>query len=62
MRVRNFVQDDAHIFCTEDQIQSEVAMMLELVQSVYTDFGFNDNYISFGLTARKTGWYRCGLG
>ncbi|KTD44167.1 threonine--tRNA ligase [Legionella parisiensis] len=41
MRVRNMVQDDAHIFCTEDQIQSEVAMMLELVQSVYTDFGFN---------------------
>jgi len=42
MRVRNFVQDDAHIFCTEDQIQSEVAMMLELVQSVYADFGFSD--------------------
>ena len=42
MRVRNMVQDDAHIFCTEDQIQSEVAMMLELVQSVYTDFGFNE--------------------
>jgi threonyl-tRNA synthetase len=42
MRVRNMVQDDAHIFCTEDQIQSEVAMMLELVQSVYTDFGFSE--------------------
>ena len=42
MRVRNFVQDDAHIFCTEDQIQSEVAMMLELVQSVYKDFGFTE--------------------
>ncbi len=41
MRVRNFVQDDAHIFCTESQIQSEVAMMLELVQSVYADFGFS---------------------
>lgn len=40
MRVRNFRQDDAHIFCTEDQIQSEVAMMLELVESVYKDFGF----------------------
>lgn len=40
MRVRNFVQDDAHIFCTEEQIQSEVAMMLDLVDSVYTDFGF----------------------
>lgn len=40
MRVRNFVQDDAHVFCTEDQIQSEVAMLLEFVQSVYADFGF----------------------
>jgi threonyl-tRNA synthetase len=40
MRVRNMVQDDAHIFCTEEQIQSEVSMMLQLVQSVYTDFGF----------------------
>ena len=40
MRVRNFVQDDAHIFCTEEQIQSEVTMMLQLVQSVYRDFGF----------------------
>ncbi|HEM7041001.1 TPA: threonine--tRNA ligase [Legionella pneumophila] len=42
MRVRNMVQDDAHIFCTEDQIQSEVAIMLELVQSVYKDFGFTE--------------------
>ena len=40
MRVRNMVQDDAHIFCTEAQIQSEVAMMLELVETVYADFGF----------------------
>ncbi len=40
MRVRNMVQDDAHIFCTPAQIQSEVAMMLELVQTVYADFGF----------------------
>lgn len=42
MRVRNMVQDDAHIFCTENQIQSEVTMMLELVQSVYADFGFTE--------------------
>lgn len=41
MRVRGFVQDDAHIFCTEDQIQSEVSDLLALVQSVYADFGFN---------------------
>lgn len=41
MRVRNFVQDDAHIFCTEDQIQSEVATLLIFIQSVYADFGFD---------------------
>lgn len=41
MRVRNFVQDDGHIFCTENQIQSEVTKLLELVQSVYADFGFD---------------------
>jgi threonyl-tRNA synthetase len=41
MRVRNFVQDDGHIFCTEAQIESEVASLLSLVQSVYADFGFD---------------------
>lgn len=50
MRVRNFVQDDAHIFCTEDQIQSEVAMMLEFVESVYSDFGFES--ITYRLARR----------
>ncbi|KTC85131.1 threonine--tRNA ligase [Legionella brunensis] len=50
MRVRNMVQDDAHIFCTEEQIQSEVAMMLELVQSVYADFGFT--HIKYRLALR----------
>ena len=42
MRVRGFVQDDAHIFCTEDQIQSEVAAFIELLHTVYEDFGFTD--------------------
>jgi threonyl-tRNA synthetase len=42
MRVRNFVQDDAHIFCTEDQIQSEVSAFIDLLFEVYADFGFND--------------------
>jgi threonyl-tRNA synthetase len=40
MRVRNFVQDDAHIFCTEDQIQSEVSAFIDLLFKVYADFGF----------------------
>lgn len=42
MRVRGFVQDDAHIFCTEDQIQTEVAAFIDLLYGVYTDFGFNE--------------------
>ena len=42
MRVRGFVQDDGHIFCTEDQIQSEVAAFMELVFAVYRDFGFDE--------------------
>ena len=42
MRVRNFVQDDAHIFCTEDQLQDEVSAFIDLVYDVYADFGFTD--------------------
>jgi threonyl-tRNA synthetase len=42
MRVRNFVQDDAHIFCTEDQIQAEVSSFIDLVFKVYRDFGFEE--------------------
>jgi threonyl-tRNA synthetase len=42
MRVRSFTQDDAHIFCTEEQIQSEVSAFIALVYAVYEDFGFND--------------------
>ena len=53
MRVRNMVQDDAHIFCTEEQIQSEVAMMLELVQSVYSDFGFSEIKYRLALRPEK---------
>jgi threonyl-tRNA synthetase len=42
MRLRGFTQDDAHIFCTEDQIQSEVATFIDLLHEVYADFGFNE--------------------
>jgi threonyl-tRNA synthetase len=42
MRVRSFSQDDAHIFCTEDQIQSEVAEFIDLLYRVYKDFGFEE--------------------
>ena len=42
MRVRAFTQDDGHIFCTEDQIQSEVIAFTTLLQKVYKDFGYTD--------------------
>ncbi|MGA7799652.1 MAG: threonine--tRNA ligase [Gammaproteobacteria bacterium] len=42
MRVRGFTQDDAHIFCTEDQIQQEVSAFIDLLFKVYADFGFED--------------------
>lgn len=42
MRVRGFVQDDAHIFCAEDQIQEEVASFIRMLEGVYDDFGFDD--------------------
>ena len=42
MRVRNFVQDDAHIFCTEAQIQSEISAFIDLLFDVYKDFGFTE--------------------
>jgi threonyl-tRNA synthetase len=42
MRLRNFVQDDAHIFCTDEQIQDEVSSFIDLLYQVYADFGFTD--------------------
>ncbi|MBT6385024.1 MAG: threonine--tRNA ligase [Alphaproteobacteria bacterium] len=47
MRVRGFVQDDAHIFCREDQIASETKDFCDLLMSVYKDFGFTDVAIKF---------------
>ncbi|MXS85274.1 threonine--tRNA ligase [Nitrosomonas sp. HPC101] len=45
MRVRSFTQDDAHIFCTEDQILEEVIKFIDLLNQVYMDFGFDENLI-----------------
>jgi len=42
MRVRGFVQDDAHIFCSEAQVESEVRLFIDLLQRVYADFGFDE--------------------
>jgi len=47
MRVRGFTQDDAHIFCTEDQITEECKTVCSLILSIYKDFGFEDIHIKF---------------
>jgi len=47
MRVRGFVQDDAHIFCSEDQIASECVAFYQLLKEVYDDFGFTDIKVKF---------------
>lgn len=49
MRVRGFVQDDGHIFCTEEQIEAEVAAFNALVLKVYKDFGFTDVAVKLAL-------------
>lgn len=47
MRVRHFTQDDAHVFCTEDQITEECVLLNKLILSIYEDFGFTDVIIKF---------------
>ncbi len=52
MRVRGFVQDDGHIFCTEAQIPSEVAKFCDLLKNMYRDFGFEDDSILVKFSTR----------
>ncbi|MBT5229012.1 MAG: threonine--tRNA ligase, partial [Methylococcales bacterium] len=53
MRVRGFVQDDAHIFCTESQVQSEVSAFMDLLFDVYKHFGFEDVLIKLSTRPEK---------
>lgn len=53
MRVRAFVQDDAHIFCTEEQIQPEVSDFIQMLQAVYADFGFTDVLVKLSTRPEK---------
>ena len=53
MRVRNFIQDDAHIFCAESQIQSEVLSFIDLVFNVYKTFGFENILIKLSTRPEK---------
>ena len=53
MRVRGFTQDDGHIFCTEEQVQGEVAVFDKLVRQVYADFGFTEVAVKLALRPEK---------
>jgi threonyl-tRNA synthetase len=53
MRVRAFTQDDAHIFCTEDQIMAEALKINDLILSIYADFGFDDIVIKLSTRPEK---------
>jgi len=53
MRVRGFTQDDAHIFCTEAQIQDEVSAFIDMLQEVYADFGFNEVLVKLSTRPEK---------
>jgi threonyl-tRNA synthetase len=53
MRVRAFAQDDAHIFCTPDQMQSESAAFIDLLYKIYADFGFNEVLVKLSTRPEK---------
>jgi threonyl-tRNA synthetase len=53
MRARRFVQDDAHIFCTEAQLQAEVSTLIDLTFKIYGDFGFDDIHLALSTRPEK---------
>lgn len=52
-RVRNFTQDDAHIFCTQDQVAAEIKKLVQLAQTVYKAFGFTDYHVELSTRPEK---------
>jgi len=58
MRVREFTQDDAHIFCTESQLEKEVVKIISFIKDIYSKFGFNE--ITMKLATRKESEFRIG--
>ena len=53
MRARRFVQDDAHVFCTEAQIEAEVSTLIDLTYETYRDFGFDNIHLAFSTRPQK---------
>ena len=62
MRVRGFTQDDAHIFCTEEQLADECLKINDLILSVYADFGFEEIVVKLADAAGKARRHRCRCG
>jgi threonyl-tRNA synthetase len=60
LRVRGFTQDDAHIFCTPDQIEDEILRVLDFSVSILADFGFTDNVIQLSVRDPKNPGKYCG--
>ncbi len=60
LRVRGFTQDDAHIFCTPDQIEAEILRVLDFSLSILADFGFTDNKIELSVRDPKNAAKYCG--
>ena len=58
MRARRFTQDDAHVFCTEDQLQTEVATLIDMVFETYRDFGFDRDRSGVVAAPRPARWQR----
>ena len=53
MRIRGFVQDDAHVFCTEKQVEQEALQFITLAKEVYNDFGFSDILVKLSTRPEK---------
>ena len=63
MRARRFVQDDAHVFCTEGQIEEEAGILIDIIFEVYKDFGFESIDLAFSTRPEKrVGDDACGTG
>ena len=54
LRVRAFTQDDAHVYCTEDQITAEVASICEAIDELYARFGFDDVHVELSTRPEKS--------
>ena len=53
MRVRGFTQDDAHIFCTEDQLEAEVSKIIDLINEVFNKFGLEFDHVELSTRPEK---------